>query len=774
MQCIRRRVQVRGVVQGVGFRPFCHALAVRFDLAGHVGNDGGGVFLELEGEEERVAAFLESLEREPPPLARIEEVRVEAMPARGERQFRILASEPIPGEVTPVSPDVATCDDCLREFHDPADRRFRYPFINCTNCGPRYTIIRDVPYDRPMTTMAAFAMCEACAREYHDPHDRRFHAQPNACPTCGPRLEWRDPSGMGTVFTGDAALAAALRMLRDGGIVAVKGIGGFHLACDATQPHAVRELRRRKRRADKPFAILARDVTQLRRFAEISTEEEALLSSRARPIVLLKRNDVPGIDEAHDVAHDVAREVAREVAPGQATLGVMLPYTPLHHLLASVGPLVLTSGNLSEEPIARTNDEAMERLGAIADGFLLHDRDIHVVCDDSVIRVHRGRELSLRRSRGYAPYPVRLAAPTPSVLAVGGELKGTACLTRDRYAFLTPHIGDVGNLETVAALEHACNHLARLFRVVPERLACDMHPGYLATQWGRRFAAQHGLRVIAVQHHHAHLAALMAEHGLGEREAILAFTFDGTGYGTDGTIWGGEVLLGGYGGYERVAHLATTPLPGGDAAIRRPARVALAQLWTAGNAWDGTHSAGALTAEERRVLRIQLERRLNCVDTTSIGRFLDAAASLAGGRHAVSYEGQAAIEFEELARDGAARSPGYRFDCAVSPTGVIIFDGGPVLRRVAADAAAGRDKRDMARAVHVALAEVIVAVASRLRDAQGIDLVGLTGGVFQNVLLLTLAEDALRSAGFEVLVHQKVPPNDGGLALGQAMVAAHA
>lgn len=755
-------MRVRGVVQGVGFRPFCHALAVRFDLAGHVGNDGAGVFLELEGDEERVAAFLQSMEREPPPLARIEEVRVEAMPARGERQFHILASEPIPGEVTPVSPDVATCDDCLRELRDPADRRFRYPFINCTNCGPRYTIIRDVPYDRPMTTMAAFAMCEACGREYNDPHDRRFHAQPNACPTCGPRLEWRDPSGTGDVIAGDAALVAALQMLRGGGIVAVKGIGGFHLACDATQPHAVRELRRRKRRSDKPFALLAGDVTQVRRFAEVSPEEEALLSSCARPIVLLWRNDVPEID------------VARDVAPGQGTLGVMLPYTPLHHLLASVWPLVLTSGNLSEEPIARTNNEAMERLGAIADGFLLHDRDIHVVCDDSVVRVHRGGELPLRRSRGYAPYPVRLPARTPSVVAVGGELKGTACLTRDRYAFLTPHIGDVGNLETLAALERACDHLARLFRVGPERLACDMHPGYLATQWGRRFAARHGLRVIEVQHHHAHLAALMAEHGLGERDAILAFTFDGTGYGTDGTIWGGEVLLGGYRSCERVAHLAATPLPGGDAAIRHPARVALAQLWTAAAAWGGTHSAGALTAEERRVLRIQLERRLNCVDTTSVGRFLDATASLAGGRHVVSYEGQAAIEFEALARDGAARGPGYAFDCAVSPSGVIIFDGAPVLRRVAADAAGGRDKRDMARAVHVALAEVIVAVASRLRDARGIDLVGLTGGVFQNVLLLTLAEDALRSAGFDVLVHQKVPPNDGGLALGQAMVAAHA
>lgn len=762
MERVRRRVHVRGVVQGVGFRPFCHSLAAHFGLAGHVGNDGAGVFLELEGDAGHVAAFLQSLEREAPPLARIEEVHVESVPTQGEREFRILASEALPGEVTPVSPDVATCDDCLRELHDPADRRYRYPFINCTNCGPRYTIIRDVPYDRPLTTMASFVMCEACAHEYHDPRNRRFHAQPNACPACGPRLGWRTRDEKRDSLTGEAALAAALDTLRSGGVVAVKGIGGFHLACDATRPEAVMALRTRKRRSDKPFAILARDVTEVCRFAEVSPDAGRLLTSPARPIVLLQRRGAP----------DIA--VAREVAPGQATLGVMLPYSPLHHLLAAVGPLVLTSGNLSEEPIARDNAEALERLASLADGFLLHDREIHVVCDDSVIRVHQGRELPLRRSRGYAPYPVRLPAPAPAVLAVGGELKGTACLTRDRYAFLTPHIGDVGNLETLAALERACDHLARLFRVVPERLACDMHPGYLSAQWGRRLAAEQRLQVIEVQHHHAHLAALMGEHGLGARDAILAFAFDGTGYGTDGTIWGGEVLLGGYAGFERVAHLAPAPLPGGDAAVRRPARTALAQLWAAGLPWEGTHAAAALAAGERRVLRTQLERRINCVDTTSMGRFLDAAASLAGGRQSVSYEGQAAIEFEGMAREGAARGPAYHFECSDSPGDVIIFDGAPVLRGVAADAAVGRDRRDMARAVHVAVAGAIVAVASRLRETRGIDRVGLTGGVFQNVLLLALAEDGLRAAGFTVLLHHKVPPNDGGLALGQALVAAHA
>ncbi|MFP5355197.1 MAG: Sua5/YciO/YrdC/YwlC family protein, partial [Gemmatimonadota bacterium] len=492
----------------------------------------------------------------------------------------------------------------------------------------------------------------------------------------------------------------------------------------------------------------------------LTPDEEALLIGRERPIVLLMRSAVPAL------------AIASEVAPGQSTLGVMLPHSPLHHLLAAYGPLVLTSGNLSEEPIARSNEEALERLASLADGFLLHDRDIHVVCDDSVVRVHAHRELPLRRSRGYAPYPVRLPMPAPSVLAVGGELKATACLTRDHYAFLTPHIGDVGNLETLAALQRACDHLERLFRVSPSRIACDMHPGYLSTQWGRRLAAERGLPLVQVQHHHAHLAALMAEHALGSGDGILAFAFDGTGYGTDGTIWGGEVLLGGYREYERVAHLAATPLPGGDAAVRRPARIALAQLWSAGEGWDGTHAAGALSAAERGILRTQLERRLNCVDTTSMGRFLDAVASLAGVRHAVTYEGQAAIELEALARAGDSATLSYAFALADGADGAIVLDGAPILRGVAADAARGREMRDIARAVHEAVAAAVVDVATTVRASRGVNLVGLTGGVFQNVLLLSLAQDRLRAARFDVLAHHKVPPNDGGLALGQAMVAA--
>ncbi len=757
---VRHRVRVRGVVQGVGFRPFAFALAQRLALAGHVGNDDAGVFIEVEGDASRVDAFVQALSIEAPPLARVERVTSEAIPLAGDDAFRILPSHARGGAVTPVSPDVAPCGDCLRELADPRDRRYRYPFINCTNCGPRYTIVRDIPYDRAMTTMAAFAMCPNCAQEYHDPLDRRFHAQPVACPACGPRLTWRESptSASDTGAEGEAALQRALRKLREGAIVAVKGVGGFHLACDATRDAVVARLRARKRRLEKPFALLVADLETARRFAVIGEVEARLLAGPERPIVLVDRRS------------DADITIAGGVAPGQHTLGVMLPPSPLHLLLSEFGPLVLTSGNLSEEPIARENEEAHHRLGAIADGFLEHDRPIHVVCDDSVVRAHGGGELPLRRSRGYAPYPVPLARPARPVLAVGAELKGTACLTRDRYAFLTPHIGDVGNLETLEAMERACNHFEALFRVIPERIACDLHPGYLSTRWAGERARARGVPLVHVQHHHAHLAALAAEHGLAPDEPLLAFTFDGTGYGRDGTIWGGEVLLGDAHNFTRVAHLATTPLPGGDAAIRHPARVALAQLWAAGEEWRETAPAGAFTPGQLQVLRTQLERGINTVATTSMGRFLDAAASLAGVRHSVSYEGQGAIEFEALARDGAPSSQ-YRFALS-SPNGAPLqFDGAPVLRQIVADQARGRSTRDISRAVHDAIADAILSIAAEMRSIHGIDRVGLTGGVFQNVLLLTLAGERLRRAGFTVLRHHRVPPNDGGLALGQAIVA---
>jgi hydrogenase maturation protein HypF len=756
---VRLRLRVRGVVQGVGFRPFVHGLARSCGVTGFVGNDNAGVCIEVEGEASAVARFREGLTTLAPPLAHVESVSAHSIVPAGDTDFRIRASQATPGEVVPVSPDVAPCTDCLSEMRDPANRRHRYPFINCTNCGPRYTIVRDVPYDREQTTMAAFVMCAACRGEYASPASRRFHAQPNACPSCGPSLAWRLAGHSSDMARGEPALAAAVTLLRAGGIVAVKGVGGFHLACDASSSVAVRTLRMRKQREEKPFAVLVGDVETARSFARVSADEAALLQAPARPIVLLER--LPGSEPL----------VSPAVAPGQQTLGVMLPPSPLHVLLAEAGPLVMTSGNVSEEPIARDNEEACERLGAIADAFLAHDRSIHVVCDDSVLRLHDGSELPIRRSRGYAPYPVQLAAASPSVLAVGAELKATACLTRDRYAFLTPHIGDVGNIETLDALARACDHLERLFRVTPVRVACDRHPGYLSSRWARQLARERSLPVTAVQHHHAHLASLLADHGLGADAEILAFTFDGTGYGDDGTIWGGEVLLGGFATFERVATLAPTPLPGGDAAIRHPARVALAQLREAGVAWQGTHPALALSASERCLLDTQLERGLNCVQSSSMGRLLDAVASLAGVRHAVTYEGQAAIELEALARAGDERVAPYALPVGEGPAAPLLLDGAALLRQVALDAAQGRNTRDIARAAHGAIAEAVVAVAERCREKRGVDLVGLTGGVFQNTLLAGLAARRLRRAGFTVLTHHRVPPNDGGLALGQAMVA---
>lgn len=774
MTIVRQQLRVRGIVQGVGFRPFVFALASRCGLRGHVANDGGGVTIDVEGDDAQLLAFRHALVTEAPPLARIEGVDLtELAPAAAPTDpaapaFRILPSQGTPGAQTPVSADIATCEACLRELRDPTDRRYRYPFVNCTNCGPRYTIVRETPYDRDRTTMAAFAMCAACRAEYESPRDRRFHAQPNACPACGPQLRWvASDFGEGDVaadarsLTGERALDAALRLLRSGGIVAVKGIGGFHLACDATDATAVARLRARKRRADKPLALLVADLAAAARLAHVSAHEAQLLQGAARPIVLLARRD------------EGEPALAPGVAPGQATLGIMLPYAPLHHLLSVVGPLVMTSGNVSDEPIARDDDEALERLGAIADGFLLHDRPIHVVCDDSVSRCWAGGELPLRRSRGYAPYPVPLGAPVPAVLAVGGELKATACLTRDRHAYLTPHIGDVGNPETLDALARACDHLERLFRITPSRVACDLHPGYMSAQWARAVARGRALPLVAVQHHHAHLAALMAEHALPADARLLAFTFDGTGYGTDGAIWGGEALLGGYAGFVRAAHLAPTPLPGGDAAIRHPARVALAQLWKAGLDWEGTHAARAIPDGDRRILRTQLERTLNCATTTSMGRFFDAAAALAGGCVRASYEGQGAIEFEAHAAGTGPTGARYAFTLARDAAGAIRFDGAPVLRAIVHDAARGRSLGHIAWGVHAAVAACIVEVAQSLRDAEGVDRVGLTGGVFQNALLLALAVDGLRAAGFTVLTHRLVPPNDGGLALGQAMVAAH-
>jgi hydrogenase maturation protein HypF len=758
----RRAVRVRGGVQGVGFRPFVHSLAGRFGLDGFVGNDSDGVFIEVEGHTAAIASFLEALRADAPPLARIDAIDDGPLPITGAAGFTIVGSRNDPAHITPVAPDVATCADCLRELHDPADRRHRYPFINCTNCGPRYSIVTALPYDRARTTMAGFTMCPACLAEYADPANRRFHAQPNACPDCGPSLSWCD--GVSATFDRwrEDALAAALTVLARGGIIAVQGIGGFHIACRADDDAAVRLLRERKHRPEKPLAVLVRDLSVAGTLATITPAEASLLESPAHPIALLERRADAALSPA--------------VAPGQTTIGVMLAYAPVHHLLMDAGPLVFTSGNLADEPIAFTIDEALQRFEGLVDGVLCHDRPIHAPADDSVMRVALGAELPIRRSRGYAPYPVSLPAPVPPVLAVGGELKATVCLTRDVYAFLSPHIGDVENLETERAMTRAVVHLQQLFGVRPQLVAADQSPMYRSTVWASRFAAERGLRLVRVQHHHAHVASLMAEHGLSGDAKVLGVTFDGTGYGSDGTIWGGEFLLADYRGFTRVAHLAPTQLAGGDMAVRHPSRLALAHLHSAGVPWsDDLAPVRALSDETRRILRQQLARQLQTAVTTSAGRLLDACAALCGGRQSVSYEGQAAIEFEAM----AMRAPlgfGRRYIIDVAETGAaeaplqLALDD--FWRRVVVDLRQGRDRRSIALDVHSALADAIVTVARRVRDMTETHAVGLTGGVFQNVLLLTLAARRLRQAGFTVLTHRCVPPNDGGLALGQAMIAA--
>ncbi|WP_206156823.1 carbamoyltransferase HypF [Candidatus Roseilinea sp. NK_OTU-006] len=752
----RWRLIVRGIVQGVGFRPFVFGLARRLALAGHVGNDSGGVFIEVEGAPSALAAFLRELRANPPPLAMMDSIEVEAVPVRGESAFVIVESEARAEANTSISPDVCVCDDCLRELFDPADRRYRYPFINCTHCGPRFTIIQDIPYDRPLTTMSAFPMCPVCAREYHDPTDRRFHAQPVACPTCGPRV-WFEAPGQPTLHDDDA-IRAAQAALRDGWIVAVKGIGGFHLACDATNDAALCALRRRKGRGDKPFAVMVRDLAAARALAEMDDDQIALLTSKARPIVLLRRRPDAPLSEL--------------VAPGNAYVGLMLPYSPLHYLLLDdlTQPLVMTSGNLSDEPICKDNDEALRRLASLADGFLLHNRDIHMWCDDSVMRAFAGRTLPVRRSRGYAPFPIRLAQSVPALIAVGGELKATFCVARDRQAYLSQHIGDMENLETLQAFERALAHFVKLFRITPERVACDLHPGYLSTQWAERFAAEHNLPLVKVQHHHAHIAACLAEHGFAPDVDVIGVSFDGTGYGSDRAIWGGEVLVANCRTFTRVAQLKYVPLPGGDASIKRPYRAALAHLWVAGIPWDDDlPCVSACPPQERRALRQQLERGFNCPPTSSMGRLFDAVAALVGVRQTVTYEAQAAIELEALCDDAEQE----RYEWVTAPAadgGALLLDPAPMLRRMVDDLRAGVARQVIAARLHNTIAELIAQVSDHVRRQTGLNVVALSGGVFQNVQLLRRTLPRLRAAGFEVLMHHVVPPNDGGLALGQAAV----
>lgn len=746
----RQRFVVRGIVQGVGFRPFVYTLAQHLGLAGFVGNDSSGVFIEVEGDVHALAAFHDELRNSPPLLSHIESVIVEELNPRGDSQFVIVHSENHVHAHTLISPDICICDDCLRELLDPQDRRYQYAFINCTHCGPRFTITRDVPYDRPLTTMAALPLCPTCQAEYEDPLNRRFHAQPNACSDCGPHVWLHDSSARDM-----DAITAVQELLYKGKTVAIKGIGGFHLACDATNGAALRVLRERKGRVDKPFAVMARDLDVVRRFAEVSPAEADLLTSRQRPIVLLHRK---------------GSWLSELVAPGNPYIGVLLPYSPLHYLLIEDIPLVMTSGNFSGEPIVTDNTEALQRLPLLADAFLLHDRDIHVPCDDSVVRVFESEELPIRRSRGYAPFPVKLPFELPCVLAAGAELKNTFCLTNGDHAFMSQHIGDMENLETLEALRNSVQHFKSIFRAEPRAIIADSHPRYLSSRWAQQEAAASNLPLIQVQHHHAHVAAVMAENGLLGDEPVIGLCLDGTGYGTDGAIWGGEVLIADYREFKRAAHLKYVPLPGGDSAVKHPGRLALAYLWAAGVPWDASlPPVAANTLAEQRVIQRQLETGFNTVPTSSMGRLFDAVAALAGVRQTITYEAQAAMELEAL----VDRSVRDSYPLALVDGADCVIDTAPLIASVAQDVTAGVGSGIIAAKFHNALADVLACVAVQLREQEQLNRVALSGGVFQNVHLLTLMVERLRACGFDVLLHHQVPPNDGGLALGQAVIGAH-
>ena len=759
----RKHIQVRGIVQGVGFRPFVYNLAQSLGLVGYVFNSSAGVTIEIEGGEGETAKFIETLKSDPPQLAEMTGIAISEMEVRGDTAFCILHSQQQAGEFVLVSPDAGTCDACWRDFGERTNRRYGYPFTNCTHCGPRYTIIQDIPYDRATTTMSQFKMCAACQAEYEDPADRRFHAQPNACAWCGPSLSLVSSGSTlaDCVFAETESLLVirkARELLHDGKILAVKGLGGFLLACDARNGAAVVELRRRKRRPDKPFALMARSVVEVRTLCEVSAADEAALLHLRRPIVVL-----PQLPEA---------ELSQSIAPGNNTLGVMLPYTPLHYLLFSDSPdadaefpaLVMTSGNLSEEPIVVSNAEALSQLSRVADWFLLHNRDIAMRVDDSVVRAFEGRERVLRRSRGFVPQAIDLKTPMEEVLAFGGELKNTFCLTKDRFAILSQHIGDLENYETMRFFEETLANMKHMFKAEPRVAAHDLHPGYMSTRMALASDIQ---RKIGVQHHHAHIASCMAENHL--RGKVIGVAFDGTGYGTDGRIWGGEFLVADFAGFERRAHLRNVLLPGGDAAVRQPWRMALSYLK---DCFGEQMPAGldcfrSISARQVELVSKMLSRRLQTVETSSCGRLFDAVAALVGLGPTVTFEGQAAIALEAVAAKGIEQH--YDFEIEESEPAVLDFR--PMIAGIVRDLSLGKGAGEISARFHHTLSAAIVEVCCRIRKSDTLNRVCLSGGTFQNLYLLDLTVVELRRRGFGVFLHAMVPSNDGGISLGQAVIA---
>ncbi len=759
-------VRIHGIVQGVGFRPFVYRLASRFSLCGSITNTSAGVLIRAGGNREDLDTFGRALDREAPPLAVITSFTwtLSAEPVV-EDGFVILKSEAEERPTTLISPDITVCADCLAEITDPGDRRHGYPFTNCTNCGPRFTIISGLPYDRPQTSMAVFPMCKDCCHEYEDPLNRRFHAQPNACPVCGPSLALHDADGL--LLSSEDCIGDVARALRDGRIVALKGLGGFHLCVNGCSDEAVSRLRRRKHRYAKPLAVMVRDVATARKYCRLTAREEELLTSRQRPIVLVRKQQQSAL--------------AGDIAPGINELGIMLPYTPLHYLLLAHPEvpevLVMTSGNLSEEPICTSNEDALARLDGIADLFLLHNRDIVTRVDDSVVRAVDGRVQMIRRSRGYAPMPILLHEQLPELLACGAELKNTFCLARDDKGFMGQHIGDLTGPKNLAFFEESINHFQDVFEIKPTVVVCDLHPDYLSTTFAQNYAAEHSLPLVQVQHHHAHAAAVMAEHGLDE---VLAVVFDGAGFGPDGTVWGGEFLRVDKDAYQRLGHLGCFPLPGGDAKAREPWRVAVSLLTCS---YDGKlpsrlpQACEAFPAEGQSMLLQMLDKGINSPLTSSCGRLFDGVAALVGGRTHAQYEGQAAMELEGLAwracENPAELPVSTRSRYGISfaeDQGMWSVDFCPMIRQLVQDVIDGVAIRTIACAFHVWLADSTCALLKKCVVQTGIKKIVLSGGCMQNRLLLTSLFNLLEQEGFEVYTGEKVPVNDGGIALGQAQI----
>ncbi len=751
---VRKSVRICGVVQGVGFRPFVYRLAAEENLSGHIGNDTDGVIVELEGPQQSIQTFLSRLTSETPPLARIDTVVASDLPPTGETGFRIIASEVLGRVSTGIPADAATCSDCLRELLDPSDRRYRYPFLNCTNCGPRFTITRRIPYDRPQTSMAVFPMCDECQAEYDDPINRRFHAQPNACWRCGPRVWLESPEGQ-AIDAVDPVTETIERLLR-GEIMAIKGIGGFHLAVDAMNEQAVTRLRQRKHRYGKPLAVMVRDLDAARALAELSLDEESLLLSAARPIVLSLAKNGNGI--------------APSVAPGIPWLGIYLPYAPLQHLLFAdprVKALVMTSANLSEEPIAIDNEEARIRLSNIADAFLMHNREILQRCDDSVAAIVDGAPQFMRRARGYVPLAVPLPFEAPPLLAVGGHLKNVFALARGRFAYQSQHLGDLENPSGLEFFEHSLRHLMQTFEIEPKIVVHDLHPGYLSTNWAKQWAGDRGLRLIGVQHHHAHIAACMAEHALSA--PVIGLSLDGTGYGTDGRIWGGEALICSLDEFDRFAHLDYVPMPGGEAAIHEPWRMAFAHLQAAGFAVEDVREFTGAGDREARLLSQMINRGINSPLTSSLGRLFDAAAAVILNRRKVDYDAQAAIELEGIAVAESAHPLAADYIPKLSQ-GVLKL--GTLWRALTQDLRQGIPRPQIAARFHAGISEGFIHCAVSARQSTGITQVALSGGCFHNRVLNRLLRSGLEENGFQVFQHRHVSPGDGGLSYGQAAVAA--